>query len=191
MPGNLFRAARRLNYVRRIWYWRTVLGDQLRTGSAVRLGARLHLKPRKGGTIVLADRVELEYDVNIECSGDLSIGEHTFIGHGTTIGCSGRVQVGKSCLIGEYVSIRDNDHAFDNLTLPIRLQGSRVAPVTIEDNVWIGAKVTVVAGVRIGQDSVIGANAVVTHDIPPGSVAVGVPARVIRTRELSGVEHPG
>ena len=61
-------------------------------------------------------------------------------------------------------------------------QGAIVAPVRIGSNVWLGAKVTVVKGVSIGDNAIVGANAVVTRDIPPNAIAVGVPARVIRSR---------
>lgn len=88
--------------------------------------------------------------------------------------------IGRDCLIAEHVTIRDHDHVFgpDFLTAH---SGFNVDEVAIGDNVWIGAKATVTKGVTIGSNSVIGANAVVTRDIPPNCVAVGNPARVVRT----------
>jgi len=142
----------------------------------------LVLKPRGSGYIELDHEVELEYGVNIESRGSLRIGQRTFVGHGTTIGCNEHLSIGRNCLIGEYVSIRDNDHEFRVLATPIQDQGQRVAPVIIGDDVWIGAKATVTPGVRIGDGCVVGANAVVTHDLPANAIAVGVPARVIRRR---------
>ncbi len=64
----------------------------------------------------------------------------------------------------------------------MRLQGEDVAPVRIGNSVWLGAKVTVLKGVSIGDGAIVGANAVVSSDLPPGAVAVGVPARVMRIR---------
>ena len=65
---------------------------------------------------------------------------------------------------------------------PIHGQGIEFGPIVIEDYVWIGGRANIMAGVTIGKGSVIGAGAVVTRDIPPYSVAVGVPAKVIKTR---------
>jgi acetyltransferase-like isoleucine patch superfamily enzyme len=81
------------------------------------------------------------------------------------------------------VSIRDHDHCFDRLDIPVREQGAVSAPITIGRNVWIGAKVTVTKGISIGDNAIVGANAVVTKDIPANAIAVGIPARVIRTRQ--------
>jgi acetyltransferase-like isoleucine patch superfamily enzyme len=85
-------------------------------------------------------------------------------------------------MIGELVSIRDFDHVIDQSEIPMRTQGFVGAPVVVEDDVWIGRGVAILKGVRIGRGAVIGANAVVNRDIPPYSIAVGVPARVVKTR---------
>ena len=89
----------------------------------------------------------------------------------------------KSEMIGEYASVRDADHLFDSTT-PLRLAGHSGDAIHIGRQVWIGRGVTILPGVTIGDHAVIGANAVVSRDIPPYSVAVGVPARPIRRREL-------
>jgi acetyltransferase-like isoleucine patch superfamily enzyme len=82
--------------------------------------------------------------------------------------------------------VTDADHRFDDPDKPVPWQGfTSKGPTIIEDNVWLGAHVVVTSGVRIGRRSVIGANSVVTTDIPPFSVAAGSPAKVIRT-----VEYP-
>lgn len=94
---------------------------------------------------------------------------------------SGRVEVGNNVSIAHGATIMSTTHSFDGDAF-IRDQPVESRPTVIEDDVWIGAKATVVAGVRIGSGSVIGAGAVITKDVAPGSVAVGVPARVIRSR---------
>jgi acetyltransferase-like isoleucine patch superfamily enzyme len=86
--------------------------------------------------------------------------------------------------IAEFVSIRDFDHEFSRTDIPISRQGLRGAPIFIGQGSWIGRGVMVTRGVTIGKGCVVGANAVVTHDLPDWSVAVGVPARVIKTRVL-------
>jgi acetyltransferase-like isoleucine patch superfamily enzyme len=92
-------------------------------------------------------------------------------------------------LIGPYVVINTLHHHFDRLDVPIWRQGYDGAPITIEDDVWIGANCTILAGVRIGAHSVIGAHSLVNRDIPPYSVAFGVPCRIHRSR-LPVTRHP-
>lgn len=120
----------------------------------------------------------------VECAGGrLNVGSGTVFGHHCTIAVVEQVSIGERCLIAELVSIRDHDHAFDDPHTPILAQGTISAPVNIGHDVWLGAKVTVTKGVTIGAGTIVGANAVVTADLPPGVVAAGVPARVLRARE--------
>jgi acetyltransferase-like isoleucine patch superfamily enzyme len=84
--------------------------------------------------------------------------------------------------MARYVVIETFNHNFDSSEIPIRLQDGQNESVVIEEDVWIGVRVTICPGVRIGRGSVIGAGSVVTRDIPEYSVAAGVPARVIRSR---------
>jgi acetyltransferase-like isoleucine patch superfamily enzyme len=104
------------------------------------------------------------------------IGDRTFINYGTSISAHELVSVGRECLFGHYTLILDNNQH------DIKQHGVVPAssPVVIEDYVWIGSRVVILPGVRIGHHAVIGAGSVVTKDIPPRSVAVGNPARVIR-----------
>jgi acetyltransferase-like isoleucine patch superfamily enzyme len=111
------------------------------------------------------------------------VGNNVIFGHHCTIGVRDLIQIGEDSLIAELVSIRDHDHRFDRLDIPVREQGTVSAPVKIGRNVWIGCKATVLKGVTIGDNAIIGANSVVTRDIPANAIAVGAPARVIRYRE--------
>lgn len=85
-------------------------------------------------------------------------------------------------MIANRSSIHTSYHNFTELEKPIRLQGLSHKKVTIEDDVWIGTQISILPGVTIGRGSVIGAGAVVTKDTPPYSVAVGMPAKVIKDR---------
>jgi acetyltransferase-like isoleucine patch superfamily enzyme len=80
------------------------------------------------------------------------------------------------------------NHRFDDLSRPIAKQGLVRKSVVIEDDVWIGGRVNILAGVTVGRGSVVAAGAVVTHDVPPYSVVAGVPAKVIKTRKQEGAE---
>lgn len=115
-------------------------------------------------------------------AGRVSIGAKVIIGGGTTVNAYLDVSIGDGALIADDVHITDFDHRTDRLDVPIKDQGVVTAPVRIGPDVWLGRGVTVLRGVDIGRGSVIGAHSVVTRDIPPYSVAVGAPARVVRSR---------
>ena len=108
----------------------------------------------------------------------LQVGEGVFINYGCSIAVNELVRLGNRCSIGTHVIIMDND--FHQVDPRLREQTPPSAPVILEEHVWLGARVTVLKGVTIGHDSVIGAGSVVTHDIPACCVAAGVPAKVIR-----------
>jgi len=146
----------------------------------IRRGFRLTMAP--GASVRIGPRCSLDRMLTLEASGAIDVGADTVIGHHCTIASRSSVVIGSECLIGELVSIRDHDHAVSSGSLPMRLQGDVVSPVRIGDNVWLGAKVTVLRGITIGDGAVVGANAVVACDLPAGCVAVGVPARIIRRR---------
>lgn len=115
----------------------------------------------------------------------LQIGDGVSMEYDCHIGCVNEVRIGARVLIASRVYISDHAHggtSADDLLLPpnARLVISKGA-VIIEEDAWLGEGVAVMPGVRIGRSSIIGANAVVTRDIPPFSVAVGAPARVIKT----------
>jgi len=146
----------------------------------VRSGVRLTVA--RGATVAFGRGCVLDHGFTLEAVGRIAVGDRTVFGHHCTVAADDSVVIGRDCLIGELVSIRDHDHAFDRVDVPILDQGRRTQPIVIGDDVWIGGKATITAGVTIGDGAVVGAHAVVTHDLPAGSIAVGVPARVIGTR---------
>lgn len=115
---------------------------------------------------------------------DLTIGKNTSIGEYSHITCAGKISIGEDVLTGRYVLISDNSHGAssrEQMALPPMARPAVcVGDITIGNRVWLGDRVVILGGVSIGEGAVIGANAVVTHDIPPFSVAAGVPAKVIR-----------
>lgn len=121
--------------------------------------------------------------VLIQGSGKFSLGDRSFIGSFSVIGCNERVEIGKSVMIAQNVSIRDTDHGFEDLQVPMIDQGIRTAPVIIRDNVWIGHGAVITKGITIGSGAIIAANAVVTKDVPENAIVGGVPAKIIRYRE--------
>ena len=115
---------------------------------------------------------------NVDYGIGLTIGRGTFLNKDFMVCGGGYVTLGEDCLIGPRCTIATPNHAKDAAT---RLAGwEHASAVTIGDNVWFGANVTVTPGVTIGSNSIIGAGSVVTRDIPENVIAVGNPAHVIR-----------
>jgi len=166
-----------LAVLRARWYLR----NATRVGNKVRLWGKPAIQ--NWGTLIIADRVRLVSTITplelvAGAGGTLDIGESAFINYGCSIAASQLIRIGAHCNIGTYVIMMDND--FHRLEPERRNERPDSAPILLEENVWLGARVIVLRGVTIGAGSVIGANSVVTRDIPPRSLAVGAPAQVIR-----------
>jgi len=135
-------------------------------------------------------RCSLDRGVVLLCSGErnnkakLSIGEGSYINRGTFLDAVESLTIGRHVAIGPGCYITDHDHGLDPSRPPLAQQ-MIAAPTRIEDWVWIGANAVILKGVTIGQRTIIGAGSVVTRDLPPNVIAVGVPARVVRQREAS------
>ncbi len=114
--------------------------------------------------------------------GYFEIGDHSYVGCNAVLGAGGGIRIGHNVLIGQSVNIHAENHNFADITRRINEQGVTYQAVTIEDDVWIGSRVMILAGVTIGRGAVIGGGAVVTDSIPAYAIAVGVPARVIGQR---------
>lgn len=136
------------------------------------------------GDIRLGDACRFGDGVLLETmhAGTIELGRHVRLNQGCVVVAYTRVSIGDDTLIGEYVSIRDANHG-TRPGQPIRLQEHDSAPVAIGRDVWIGRGACILPGVAIGDGAVIGANSIVTRNVPPGAVAVGAPAKVIRYRE--------
>lgn len=111
----------------------------------------------------------------------IQIGAHTYINRNTFLDAILSIAIGQHCAIGPGCYITDHDHGQDP-TLPPLQQAMIAKPTKLGDRVWLGANVTVLKGVTIGNDTIVGAGSVVTKDLPQGAIAVGVPAKVIRYR---------
>lgn len=160
-----------------------VLHPRARFGAGCDLRRPLRVRLGSGGVLEVGGGCVLDHGMVVEASGRVVVGDRTVFGHHCTVAAHELVEIGADCLIAEMVSIRDHDHARGAVGVPVREQGAVVAPVRIGDDVWIGAKATVLRGVTIGSGAVVGAGAVVTRDVLPGQVVGGVPARPLPVRD--------
>ena len=124
--------------------------------------------------------LQVEGDVSGEIA--IVIGDGTSIVGGSVISAARSVRIGRQVLMARNVYIADHMHAFEDIQLPVLAQGiTEVGAVEIGDGAWLGQNVVVGPGVRIGRGAVVGANSVVLADVPDHTVAVGAPARPVRS----------
>ena len=141
------------------------------------------LEGLREGRIELGPQVLFEPDVWITVPGAarLRIGTGTFLNLGVMVAADGLVEIGAHCMLANGCFVSDANHRFDDRRRPITWQGfTSKGPTRVGDNVWLGAHVVVTSGATIGDRCVVGANSVVTTDLPPGTIAAGAPARVLR-----------
>jgi len=160
------------------WYFRNATS----VGPRVRVWGRPWIE--NAGTMIIGDRTKVishiaRTELVATAGATLDIGERVFINYGCSIGATQLIRIGPRCAIGSYSLLMDND--FHSVDPDRRYEVPASAPIVLEENVWLGSRVIVLRGVTIGAHSVIGAGSVVTKDIPPRSVAVGLPARVVRS----------
>lgn len=187
--------------VLRSWIYRTVLGSVGR-GCFIEQNVRL-LVPRRiflGHHVMIGEgcfldanttdgRIELQDDVWLSRGSyivagraQVVVGPTTYIGHRCLFYGHNGIQIGRDVLLANDVQLICGNHTFSRRDIPIRAQPPLGAPIAIEDDVWLGASAIVLGGVTVGKGSVVGAGAVVTHSLPPYSIARGVPAVVVGTR---------
>lgn len=153
---------------------------------SVRISPDARVHPRQG-TICLGAGCTVAPGAVIQ--GNVMMGKQCslqmysmLIGYGSRENPGGLIEIGNQVRIAPHVVMVAANHNFADAGRPIHGQGLTHAPIRIGNDVWIGARVMITAGVSIGAGCIIGAGAVVTKDIPPYSIAVGVPARVVKQR---------
>jgi acetyltransferase-like isoleucine patch superfamily enzyme len=144
------------------------------------------LEALRDGRLEIGAHTLLEPDVWLTAPAParIRIGSGTFLNLGVMVAALDLVEIGDHCMLANGCFVTDASHRFEDPHRPVPWQGfTTKGPTRIGDNVWCGAHVVVTTGVTIGERSIIGANSVVTADIPPYSIAAGAPARVVRTME--------
>ncbi len=119
-------------------------------------------------------------DASIELGDFVSMGPNCYLRTGSFI------RIGSNVSIGPYAALIAGEHAFEDLDRPILKQARLSRGITVENGAWLGARCTVLDGVTVGSDAIVGAGSVVREDVPPRAIAAGVPARVVRFRGDAG-----
>jgi acetyltransferase-like isoleucine patch superfamily enzyme len=146
------------------------------------------LEALREGRLEIGAHTLFEPDVWITAPGEarVRIGSGTFLNIAVMVAAVELVEIGDHCMFANGCFVTDGSHRFDDPDRPVPWQGfDTKGPTRVGDNVWCGAHVVITGGVTVGERCVIGANSVVTRDLPPRSIAAGAPARVLRE-----VEYP-
>ena len=171
-------------------------GSKIQFGHKIKVGSGFNLMEYATLNALSYDGVEIgnnftlgKYAI-IECTGvlrnvgnSLKIGNNVGINHYCFIGVRGNITIGDNVIFGPRVNIFSENHVFNDPDIPIKNQGVEKKDTIIGNDVWIGANVSIMPGVKIGNGCVIAAGSVVTKDVPDFSVVAGVPAKIIKNRK--------
>lgn len=153
-------------------------------GKNVKFYGGVRIVGKASGAVEIGDDVRILQGVTMSTTprGKIHIGKKTHIGESTIVFSDMSIEIGDNVIIGPQNIIVDFDHTYESFEIPINQQGISRREVIIEEDVWISSHCVIIKGVKIGKGSVIGAGSVVNKEIPPYSVAAGVPIRVIKKR---------
>jgi acetyltransferase-like isoleucine patch superfamily enzyme len=167
--------------------WRRLLtssGRRWSTNGLVFFGRRLEIEIGERGRVDFGRFVWIGDRTKVRChEGLVEIGQKTVMGQECTITAYQHIRIGQQCVIADKAMFIDFDHGVVEVERPIRAQGIYKRDVEVGSNVWIGYGACVLRGVRVGDNSIIGTNSVVTKDVPANAVVGGIPARILRMRE--------
>jgi len=169
---------------------KVLFGHKIKTGSGLNLMESSTINALSYDGVEIGNNFTLGKYAMIECTGvlrnvgaSLKIGNNVGINHYCFIGVRGDIEIGDNVIFGPRVNIFSENHIFDDLDVPIKNQGVKKDKTTIGSDVWIGANVSIMSGVMVGNSCVIAAGSVVTKDIEPFSIVGGIPAKIIRSRK--------
>jgi acetyltransferase-like isoleucine patch superfamily enzyme len=185
MRGVVSRGSALLGTLRSGKAW--LAGVELGGGVTIDRGVRYEFGFHEGrrGRIAVGPASEIGLGCVFNCfGGEIEIGKNVFFGPYVVVYGHGGVRIGDHTLISMHTRILSSNHTIPSLEELIRSKGDMRLPTQIGRDVWIGGGATILGGVSVGDGCVIGAGAVVAHDLPAGAVAAGVPAKVMRYREV-------
>ena len=184
MRRNGMLNAKYLRLALRLGLWKLRLGRRLKLDGLAFVGPGCQLEVGPNAVLELGRWSWIGHGSKIRChEGAVSLGALSVMGQECTISAFQHVSIGRECVIADRAMLIDFDHSTADVETPIRLQGIYKRDVRVGHNVWIGYGACVLRGCSVGENAVIGANTVVTRDVPANAVVGGVPARLIRMRE--------
>lgn len=163
--------------------------SKINVGQSVIIEDNVTIDALSNNGVRLGNNVTIARYSTIQCTGviremgnGVEIGDNSAVGAYSFLGGQGGIKIGQNVIMGPKVNIFSENHNFDQIDIPIRLQPTTRKGVVIEDNCWIGANSTIVDGVTVHSGCVVAAGSVVTRDVPSNTIVGGVPAKVIRQR---------
>lgn len=145
------------------------------------LKAHSQIKTSKDSKIVFGDNTMICSYTTLEAAGGfIKLGKNIIVGEYSTIQGQGGVIIEDNVLLASHVHIIPNNHEYHDVNVPIKYQPNNAKQITIKEDTWIGINVVILTGVTIGKHCIIGSGSIVKNDIPDYSIAVGVPARVVK-----------
>ena len=171
---------RQLSRLRRLYVLATHTHARVTIAPSAYLGPRFALVIPDHGTLTIGEHVHFRRGFTCEISGDgrVTIGDRTMCTNDVLIQCSTSIDVGPDCILGQACVLVDGNHRFRDTRTPILAQGYDFKPVSIGAGTCIASKCTII-GATVGDGAFVGANSVVTKDIPAYCLAVGAPAKVV------------
>ncbi len=200
-----WRKAVKFAVERRMWSWEylqlyrrfayhqaeaRLKGGQVQFQGMVFTGKRVEFHARRGhGRLLLGPWCWIGNDNKLRAhEGQLTLGAKVVMGRDNVVNTYLDIEIGDASILADWIYICDFDHRFDRLDVPIKDQGIVKSPVRIGSDIWLGEKTTVLRGVDIGHGSVVASHCLVNADVPPFSIAVGVPVRVVKSRLPAGMD---
>lgn len=163
--------------------------DNITIGAGTRIQRFVRVDATKTGSIRIGANCRINDGVILRAfAGGIDIGDNSSLNPYVVIYGQGGVIIGRDCRIASHTSIVAQNHKTHDINLPIREQGLEARGISIEDDVWIGANVTILDGSTIGKGAVIAAGAVVRGSVPPYAIVGGVPARVLKMRNEAAID---
>lgn len=148
----------------------------------IRAGCKFNFK-NKNSRIVFTNNNDIGINSEFNIFGTLKIGHNSFINSSAYFIVGENLSIGNNVLIGPYVKVLGANHIFSDVNLPIIQQGYKLDDIQIQDNVWIGAGVTILGNVIIEEGAIVAAGSIVTKNVPRNAIVAGSPAKLIRVRE--------
>jgi acetyltransferase-like isoleucine patch superfamily enzyme len=165
----------------RVYYTASLMAKVKDLDSSVQCDGKIYITGTRNICIGNKCRLGMETELRTMENGYITLGNEIRLNRGCTITSYSKISIGDFTIIGEYASIRDANHGMIKGE-PMRYQPHTTSPITIGNDVWIGRGSCILPGVSIGDGAVIGANSVVTNNVPSFSIVAGNPARIIRER---------